>query len=62
MSCRALTWRHVLRKPRKGPVPCTCICDLTTSCGYVNVDATIFDAALATTCASSGRQALPKLL
>jgi hypothetical protein len=28
------------------------MCERTTSCGYVSVEATIFDAALATTCAA----------
>ena len=59
---RLRAWRQVVRKPRKGPVPCTCMCERTTSCGYVSVEATILDAALATTScpggSSSGAQPL----
>ena len=39
------TFLHVGAKPRKAPVPWMCMYERMTSCGYVAVDATIFDAA-----------------
>ena len=41
---------QVLTKPLKGPEPDTCMCARTTSWGYVAVEATILEVALATIC------------
>ena len=45
------------RRPLMGPDPSMCMCDRSTSCGYVAVEATILLAALAATSSCSPTQA-----